>query len=473
MDAESLLSPRNPHRSVHIRKKRKSTSCQPLQPSSKENIPPYLHNAVQKKRKVPDSGLSERSILARSPLDSITNEARVQPVAGVSHATLPQDWSLKNSVRFTSTSSFAWADMVKSGRSNETAAGLTDFVRHSHAEETVPEIVSVDEASSDLRRTIQRHTMLWMHPSLPWLQLFPRTLLDGKISGQAASPLSVSMLLQPVMQTALQDAWLESFTSTYQLLRNGHSPYFYVCASQMTLLFRSKSEKAAGPPKVEILISPTTKGFRDALTSEDVCFSMPLHSQRSDQDAPESPTGSPKESKSEWLESIGLSVDNFPSLQDHHVFIQEARSHRHDFRPESLILIEGSSSQAFFNYVLCNSGQLVASTGSQTGLPPTILCPVAFSGATLHPLKVEVSTLRVAGRDGSSTHHSLEVSGAVLPHHVQTLCALLQACQGDLHLTTNVHEPTAAFNSLPDGQSVTFRKVSAREGGDMPWTVMQ
>ena len=66
---------------------------------------------------------------------------------------------------------------------------------------------------------------------------------------------------------------IDSFNSAFQLLRNGHTPYFYVCASQMTFLFRAKdagAEDVSRSVSVEILISPTTKGFRDTLTAEGV-----------------------------------------------------------------------------------------------------------------------------------------------------------------------------------------------------------
>ena len=71
----------------------------------------------------------------------------MQPVAGIKHSSLPCDWSLKNSVRFTSAKPFAWADLVKNGRSSEVAAGLTDFVRCQKMDESVAGQCSVDEVS--------------------------------------------------------------------------------------------------------------------------------------------------------------------------------------------------------------------------------------------------------------------------------------------------------------------------------------
>ena len=65
-----------------------------------------------------------------------------------------------------------------------------------------------------------------------------------------------------------------------------------------------------------------------------------------------------------------------------------------DYRPESTVLVEGvASTQALLNYLL-DCGTCFASSGPQAGLPPTILSPVAFTGATLHCLKV-YDTIRI------------------------------------------------------------------------------
>ena len=59
-----------------------------------------------------------------------------------------------------------------------------------------------------------------------------------------------------------------------------------------------------------------------------------------------------------------------------------------DYRAESTVLVEGvASTQALLNYLL-DCGTCFASSGAQAGLPPTILTPVAFTGATLCCLKV-------------------------------------------------------------------------------------
>lgn len=60
-----------------------------------------------------------------------------------------------------------------------------------------------------------------------------------------------------------------------------------------------------------------------------------------------------------------------------------------DHRAESLVCVEGSHAFALVNFLI-NCKSLVAAAGSQAGLPPTLLAPVAFRGATMHTLKVSL-----------------------------------------------------------------------------------
>jgi len=58
-----------------------------------------------------------------------------------------------------------------------------------------------------------------------------------------------------------------------------------------------------------------------------------------------------------------------------------------DRTPESLVYVEGVETQALFNFLM-NCKSSTASTGPLAGVPPTLLAPVAFHGATLKSLKV-------------------------------------------------------------------------------------
>lgn len=58
-----------------------------------------------------------------------------------------------------------------------------------------------------------------------------------------------------------------------------------------------------------------------------------------------------------------------------------------DHRPESVVLVKGTNTFTLLNFLI-NCKSLVASAGPQAGIPPTLLSPVAFRGATMQTLKV-------------------------------------------------------------------------------------
>lgn len=53
-----------------------------------------------------------------------------------------------------------------------------------------------------------------------------------------------------------------------------------------------------------------------------------------------------------------------------------------DNRPQSMVYVEGADVHTFFNFLL-NYSSSIAHSGPQHGIPPTILSPVVFVGATL------------------------------------------------------------------------------------------
>jgi hypothetical protein len=67
--------------------------------------------------------------------------------------------------------------------------------------------------------------------------------------------------------------------------------------------------------------------------------------------------------------------------------VQQDKEKEVDRTPESLIYVEGVEAQALFNFLM-NCKSSTAATGPLAGVPPTLLAPVAFHGATLKSLKV-------------------------------------------------------------------------------------
>lgn len=79
--------------------------------------------------------------------------------------------------------------------------------------------------------------------------------------------------LKIIMRLNIYGKWCfrsESLRSLHQLLRVRQCPYFYVCGPTFTCLFRAAG--VAGISQAHALITPTTRGFRDAMKQEgDVC----------------------------------------------------------------------------------------------------------------------------------------------------------------------------------------------------------
>lgn len=147
----------------------------------------------------------------------------------------PIDWSLKTKVRFTSSMSFSWASSLKSV---ELADSVTRFVRCD------------DNGGTCSPSMLNSACNVWMHPSIPSMQLFPR----------------FSTIKQYDEETviALQRDWVASFHSLFNLLRCGHCAYFYLCTNQCTMLFLASSRDTG----MTAVITPSTKGLRDALDRE-------------------------------------------------------------------------------------------------------------------------------------------------------------------------------------------------------------
>ena len=75
-------------------------------------------------------------------------------------------------------------------------------------------------------------------------------------------------------------------------------------------------------------------------------------------------------------------------LYSDHSHSQRSREVNIDNHPESMVHVEGGSNvHVLFNYLL-TSKTTITTTGSHAGVPPTILAPVGFKGATLKALKV-------------------------------------------------------------------------------------
>ncbi|NXU36836.1 DONS protein, partial [Drymodes brunneopygia] len=375
----------------------------------------------------------------------------------------PADWSIKTRVLFMSSQPFTWAEHLKA---QEEAQG---FAQHCRATATtLPQSVQEPRLCPELRCAFQQSLVYWLHPSLPWLPLFPRLGADRRMAGKACP-----WAQDEALQQALMSDWSVSFTSLYNLLRARLCPYFYVCAAQFSVLFRAAGLAGSAVPTAAI--GPTTRGLREAMRSEGIEFSLPLleksraRKQKNSEESLETETadgvggGSSVENAGEpapsdddddgsfsWLEEMGVQ----DKVKKPDAISIQLRKEKHevqvDHRPESLVLVRGSSNTFTLLNFLISCRSLVAVAGPQAGLPPTLLSPVAFRGGTMQTLKARTVSGRARVPGGFEDVFSLEVLGPVLPHALHALTLLLGPAQrGAFRALLSPHEPSAAFNSCP------------------------
>ncbi|XP_043259784.1 protein downstream neighbor of son homolog [Colletes gigas] len=346
---------------------------------------------------------------------------------------IPVDWTLKTKMRFMSPKPFPWNSKLKT---SEEASGTTGFVRCLD----ISEQHSTLDTSPNAR--LHKCCLTWQHPSLPWLELFPRSA--GKVGANLTSNLSI--MNNVLVRDALYKDWSESFRSLFHLLRAQQCPYFYVCANNFTVLFRAGG--ICGISEAHAFLTPTTRGFRQLLKQEEIEYSMPLSKDfkrrsgttdsgcetldsttscsttQSKNVENETPEDDEDETQDEWLQSLGVENSEILRISNSQVRMTLEKETEVDNLKHSLIFVKGVEAQGLFNFLI-NCKSAITITGPLAGVPPTLLAPIAFHGATLKPIKVKESIVRVE----NERYFSLELKGALLPHVLPSLCSLMKSSQ--------------------------------------------
>ncbi|XP_059050147.1 protein downstream neighbor of son homolog [Achroia grisella] len=360
------------------------------------------------------------------------------------------DWALKTKARLMSPKPFAWTSKLKA---SEEASGITGFVR-------CLDTTSSPTLDTSPRALFHQTCLYWQHPHLPWLELYPRS--SGKVAA------TNFMATNEEVKEALHREWCESFRSLFQLLRARHCPYFYVCANTFTCLFRAAGLCGISEPCV--LIAPTTRGFRQTLRQEDVEFTMPLRPDKkkfntSDEDRPKNSsfdscydtmddTKLPQESQlkedfsgdeedpDQFLSQLGLETHVIKKINNSQARLTQNAESNVDSAAESLVVVRGADAQALFDFLL-NCKSLASTTGPLAAVPPTLLAPTAFHGATLQSLHVRENIVH----SDSKKYYSIELRGPILPTTVHTLFNVLKKSSTSQFSATFAHQqPTLAFS---------------------------
>ncbi|XP_036208125.1 protein downstream neighbor of Son isoform X2 [Myotis myotis] len=329
-----------------------------------------------------------------------------------------------------------------------------DLLREEEPEGTAPaDSLQDPKLCTELRCAFQQSLVYWLHPAFPWLSLFPRIGADRKMSAKT-SPWSNDESLQRI----LMSDWSVSFTSLYNLLKTKLCPYFYVCTYQFTILFRASG--LAGNDVITALMSPTTRGIREAMKNEGIEFSLPLVKESGHEKKKPSGTSlghgeeqaisdEDEEESFSWLEEMGVQ----DKIKKPDILSIKLRKEKHevqmDHRPESVVLVKGTNTFTLLNFLI-NCKSLIATSGPQAGLPPTLLSPIAFRGATMQMLKARSVNVKTQVVSGYKDQFSLEITGPVMPHSLHAMTRLLGSSQsGSFSAGLYTHEPTAVFNICP------------------------
>lgn len=398
----------------------------------------------------------------------------------------PADWSLKTRLLFTSPLSLSWAEKPKA---QEEAVGLSQHCRAQFT--SLPHSLQDPKSSSELRCAFQQSLVYWQHPSLSWLTLFPRINAERSFTGKSA-PWSQDTALQQ----SLMSEWSVSLSSLYGSLKAKLCPYFYLCSYQFTVLFRAAG--LSGSNSITALISPTTRGLREAMKAEGIEFSLPLVDESrksrdldlddelgwqekdelvSDEEAECSDQKAQKADNDDedmsWLKEMGVQ-DKIKKPDSISIQLRkEGQAVTLDHKPESVVFVEGADTFTLINFLI-NCKSLVASAGSQAGLPPTLLAPVAFKGAVMQTLKARSVNVKSQVGAGYQNISSLEITGPILPSSLHTITTLLRPAQkGNFSATLYTHAPSAVMNIHNPKQGPSSSSVDVSACGLPPTSVQQ
>jgi len=127
-----------------------------------------------------------------------------------------------------------------------------------------------------------------------------------------------------------------------------------------------------------------------------------------------------------------------------------------------LVLVKGSDTKLLLT-CLMSPRTITAMSGPMANIPPTLLSPVAFQGATLHALKLKQNQMKHKGE----TFYNLDVCGPILPNMIIGLTDFLNETQdGNYRSSLVTHEPSSPFtlfNSVNNQQSQNMFSVFATE----------
>lgn len=224
-----------------------------------------------------------------------------------------------------------------------------------------------------------------------------------------------------------------------------------------TFMVLFRAENICGIDEIHAIITPSTKGMRKALKDEEIDFTLPMMNKEEiiEKDENISDEINKKQQNedddceaNEWLEEIGLDTKQIKVSTATRNQIQESMETL-DNKPNSTVLVKGGDVQGLFNFLL-NSKICFSNSGPMCGIPPTLLAPSCFLGATLQKLKFQQTLIKTLNNEGESiTKYTIDLSGPIMPFMIHRLCKLFtQSQKGQFEMVSNSLLSSLAFNCI-------------------------
>lgn len=141
-----------------------------------------------------------------------------------------------------------------------------------------------------------------------------------------------------------------------------------------------------------------------------------------------------------FLESLGLSQQDFPTIKK---TVKSKSAYEKEDKSKTLVLIKGRDTNLLLTF-LSNTDIIIPITGPLTGVPPTLLAPVAFSGASLHSLKLKSSHVML---NNELVHH-LDLIGPILPNVLYEIMKFFEMTKKKFSSTINNCDATSSFTEF-------------------------
>lgn len=417
---------------------RDKTNCFPISDDTESNDN-TLFKLFHLSRSDPSINKSEPPIPSGSTTNCLgpsESEPIDQLVKVIGEKWIPVDWTLKAKIRFLSEKPFGWSQKLKI---SEEASGVTSFSRCLDLDTDLDTATALDTSPN---ARFHQCCLVWQQPSLPWLPLFPRSN-RSRTMGAATNSIGSGPA-----SNALHLAFCDGLRSLHQLIRTRQCAYFYACADAFSVLFRAAG--VAGFPDTHALITPTTRGLRQMLKVADVEFTMPLKKVVTEGEVSKDGHGDVQDDVDDnWMESMGINKDDIKQINFTQARITQKSESTIDHSDQSLVFVEGLEVQALYNFLINSCKSTISPTGPLAGVPPTLLAPVAFTGATLTPLQVRESKVHV----DQDSYYSVDITGPILPNTIHTL----------LSIAPKTHTFTATFSNIDSTTPFSHMTMAAKQ----------